>query len=268
MLESFDYMEAVQRLRPDVALAVGDVLFGHQPGAKRMDKMGDRTLAWLNELIAGVNDEHDGAPNTAIFAPILPVPAEKQFYYLDALQSELKDELSGLVLYDTISIEATPKALHHLPRLWLGEIKGPCQLLEAIAAGVDIFTIPFITEATDAGIALDFSFAVMSNEEVGSSKPLGIDLWAALYAVELSPLSEGCTCYTCTHHHKAFVHHLLDAKEMLGWVLLQLHNHHAVDEFFVAVRQSIQQGRFKHDKRRFAKAYETDLPAKTGQGPR
>ncbi|KAL9128722.1 MAG: hypothetical protein Q9217_002655 [Psora testacea] len=268
MLECKAYVEAVQRLRPDIAVAMGDVLYGHQPGVKRADRMGDRTQSWLQALITGWRDADSGTCDTALFAPILPIEPEKQSWYLEALEDDFKDNLSGLVLYETESVGAIPRTLLHLPRLWMGDIKTPHQLLDIIASGVDIFTIPFIHEATDAGIAFDFIFDLSWDSSISSSKPLGMDLWSSLYAVDLSPLCKDCLCYTCTNHHRAYVQHLLNAKEMLGWVLLQLHNYNILDNFSAAVRRSICQGTFEHDKAIFGKAYVRDFPTKTGQGPR
>lgn len=267
-LECADYVEAVQKLRPDIILGMGDILFGHTPGVKRADKMGDRTLAWLIALVEGMKETNGGTPNTELFAPILPIDAEKQSYYLDALQDELKDNICGLVLYDTSSVAAIPENLRHLPRLWLGPVDNPHKILDAIALGTDMFTVPFITEVTDVGIALDFTFGCGAETDPVTRLPLGIDLWSSSYSVDLSPLRTKCNCYACTSHHKAFVQHLLNAKEMLGWVLLQLHNHHVVNEFFERVRQSIQRGSFLRDCAIFGRAYEAELPAKTGQGPR
>ena len=268
MLQYTDYIEAVQKLRPDIVLGMGDVLFGHKPGVKRIDKMGDRTLAWVKDLVDGMRDVEAGTPRTALFAPILPIEAEQQSYYLDALQDELKDSAEGLVLYDIASVDAIPKTLRHLPRLSVGEMNSPHRLLDAIALGIDIFTIRFITEATDAGIALDFSFPAPKAPGASIPLPLGVDMWAPIHATSLSPLRLGCLCYTCTNHHRAFLQHLLNAKEMLGWVLLQLHNHHITDNFFASVRQSIQEGSFANDRASFHKLYTADLPEKTGQGPR
>lgn len=268
MLEYTDYVEAIQKLRPDVVLGMGDVLFGHKPGVKRIEKMGDRTLAWVKELVDGMKDEENGTPRPALFAPILPIGAEQQSYYLDALQDELVDSVDGLVLYDTASIDAIPKTLRHLPRLSLGEMNSPHKLLDAIALGIDIFTIPFITETTDAGIALDFSFPAIKDTDVDTPLPLGVDMWSPIHATSLSPLRSDCLCYTCTNHHQAFLQHLLNAKEMLGWVLLQLHNHHIVDNFFAGVRQCIQNGSFEDERTSFENTYTAELPEKTGQGPR
>jgi queuine tRNA-ribosyltransferase len=136
-----------------------------------------------------------------------------------------------------------------------------------------MFTIPFIGAATDAGIALDFQFsesdAMDANNVTGSSpKPLGIDLWSNSHAIDLSPIVRNCRCYACSKHHRAYLQHLLAAKEMLGWVLLQVHNHHVMDNFFSAIRSSLSRGSFETDCATFEKLYESELPAKTGQGPR
>lgn len=268
MLDYTYYAEAIQKLRPDIVLGMGDVLFGHKPGVKRKDVMGDRTLAWLKELLSTMKNEEDGTPRTALFAPILPIEAEEQKYYLDALQDELKDSVSGLVLYDPASVDAIPKNLRGLPRLSLGAATSPHKLLDAMALGVDVFTVPFINDATDAGIALDFAFPAHSDASVQGRLPLGIDMWSSSFANDISPLQTDCQCYTCTNHHRAFVQHLLNAKEMLGWVLLQLHNHHIIDGFFAAARDSIHSGSFEGDRAVFEQTYAAELPARTGQGPR
>ena len=268
MLDYTDYAEAIQRLRPDVVLGMADVLFGHKPGVKRKEVMGDRTLAWLKELISAIEAEEGGIPRTALFAPILPIEAEQQTYYLGALQDELKDDVSGLSLYDSASVDAIPENLRGLPRLSLGDATSPHNLLDAMALGMDVFAVPFIHDATDAGIALDFSFPANSDANFEGQLPLGLDLWSPTFANDISPLLTDCQCYTCTNHHRAFVQHLLNAKEMLGWVLLQLHNHHIIAEFFTGVRDSIVQRSFENDRIMFKKVYATDLPVRTGQGPR
>lgn len=268
MLELAEYVEAVQSLRPDIVVGLGDLVIGEKPGMKRLEKMGDRTLEWLTELVSGMRDVEDGTPRTALFAPILPIDAEQQWFYLDALKDEFRDSVSGLVIYDIASVAAIPQELRPLPRLSLGVPTSPHRLLDQIFLGIDIFTISFIGAATDAGIALDFTFPARpysGNEEL---VPLGIDMWSPCHATDLSPLQQDCACHACSNHHRAYVQHLLSAKEMLGWVLLQVHNHHVLDMFFAGVRSSISKKSFNIERKLFEKSYELDLPAKTGQGPR
>lgn len=274
MLECEEYVEAVQKLRPDIVVGMGDVLFGHRPGVKRADKMGDRTLAWIEALAEGIESTSNASTSPALFVPLLPIDRDVQSWYLNALRDELSEKVSGLVLYETHSIEAVPKNLNHLPKLYIGELDGPHKLLDAISVGIDIFTLPFVNKATDAGIALDFVFEasnypnqtdIMNNQNL---QPLGLDLWSTSFATDLSPLREGCECYACGFHHRAYLQHLLNAKEMLGWVLLQVHNHHTMDVFFERVRQCVRSGNFELQKKHFQETYQQELPTKTGQGPR
>jgi queuine tRNA-ribosyltransferase subunit QTRTD1 len=55
----------------------------------------------------------------------------------------------------------------------------------------------------------------------------------------------GCSCWACQHHSRAYVHHLLLTREMLGSVLLEMHNTHWWLQFFGAMRAAIEAGRWK-----------------------
>lgn len=266
-LESTGYVEAVQKLKPDIVLSMGDVV-EYKPSPRRVEKMGDRTQAWLQDLVEGIRDEETGTPSAALFAPILPIEPAQQLYYLQALEDEYSNDVAGLILYDTGSVASIPKSLGRLPRLSIADLSSPHKILDAVSSGIDLFTIPFIGQATDAGIALDFSFPTNPRQETEALVPLGLDMWSPAHATILLPLGTQCKCYTCVNHHQAYVQHLLSAKEMLGWVLLQLHNHCIVDKFFSGVRRSIRQGTFEKERRAFSMVYEAELPARTGQGPR
>ena len=271
VLSNQSYMSYIQKLKPDIAIGLADIPHGTTPGTKRIAKMSDRTLEWLMDHLKQKTDDQ------AIFAPILTVDLQSQWEYLDRLADDIADEIDGLALYDSNILPDIPATtvLAALPRLSLDEPASPHQILRQISLGMDIFTIPFIGFATDAGIALSFRFpeplpteAAVENETGSNVLPLGIDMWETSHAISLKPLSESCTCYACISHHRAFVQHLLSAKEMLGWVLLQVHNHHVLSTFFTSIRESIQAGTFEKDCDVFAKAYESELPAKSGQGPR
>ncbi|KAL8985667.1 MAG: hypothetical protein Q9205_000681 [Flavoplaca limonia] len=267
-LESDDYTEAVQRLRPDIVLGMADYEYAKRPGVKRIEKMGDRTLAWLQHMVATLGDESNELPPVAVFAPVLPIEAGQQSDYLNTLQEDLADFLSGWVLYDAASIDAIPTSMRHLPRLALTDIQGPHDIIDQTSLGSDVFVLSSIGEATDAGIALTFTFPAPELPGSGRRLPLGIDMWSPAYVSDVSALAENCACYACRNHHKAFVRHLLDAKEMLAWVLLQIHNHHIMDVFFANIRQSIRDGTLERDAESFDKAFERNLPISSGKGPR
>lgn len=269
-LKAEDYAQAAERLRPDVVVALGDVPFGRALGSKRVEKGTDRMIEWMQRHVA-LRKERGGGEGR-LFAPLLPVACGSQQFYVECLMEELKGEVDGLAVYNEESLEDLPEGLQRLPRLAFLETETPHQILKQVGLGCDVLTVPFIGAATDAGIALDFSLPApdLNQHDYGavSPLPLGIDMWLPDHATDLSPLAKDCKCYTCTNHHRAYLQHLLVAKEMLGWILLQIHNHHTVDLFFKSIRDSIADGTFDEETRRFERAYEAKLPEKTGQGPR
>ncbi|MCJ1359395.1 MAG: hypothetical protein MMC33_009397 [Icmadophila ericetorum] len=283
-LEVEDYIEAARRIKPDVAIGIGDVVLEEQGvilGVKRREKMVERTGAWMRAFINSLGGENR---NIALFAPVLPVDAELQSQYLADLHEEpdWASAVTGLALYQLSSIEAIPPELSHLPRLALYNPSTPLAVLHNINLGIDIFTLPFISKSTDAGVTFTFVFPApplpSSQSPLSSSSPntalprerlpLAENLWNPSYARSRSPLSKTCQCYACKRHHRAYIHHLLSAKEMLAWVLLQIHNHSIMDEFFHGVRESIKQGTLESDVQKFASVYEEEIVSSQGLGPR
>lgn len=240
--------------------------------------MVDRTHAFTQDALERLYGRSvaDGqkSTTTAYFAPVLPLDNAQQSLYLDDLQDELKSHVSGLALYESSSLAQIPESLGALPRLLLSQPGGPHDLLRDVSLGGDLLTLPFVGECSDAGIALDFTFPVASdvnakaNGSASQPKALGIDLWSADTAKDVSALSEGCQCYACRKHHRAYFNHLLNAKEMAAWALLQMHNYHVMDVFFAGVRESIQRGTFEEDVLSFNHVYVSELPQRTGEGPR
>lgn len=265
------YAAAVRKLQPDIVVGLADIPFGQESvGLKRKDKMSDRTETWTRDIIAKRNTLDSGDPKFSIFAPILPIERDLQSWYLDHLVDDMLDKIQGIAIYDAYLMEDLPDELHPFPRLSFHNPSSPHDLLRQINLGIDLFTIPFINTATDSGIALKFTFPspLKGFDPSSTRQSLGIDMWHASLATDVTPLSEHCPCDACTKHHKAYIQHLLSAKEMLGWVLIQMHNHAVLSSFFAAIRASISAGTFEEDIKVFEAYYEPQLPEKTGQGPR
>ncbi|KAF2113625.1 tRNA-guanine(15) transglycosylase-like protein [Lophiotrema nucula] len=265
------FAAAVRNLQPDIVVGLADIPFGQESiGTKRKDKMADRTETWMRDIIAKRKTLEKEERNFNIFAPILPIERDLQSWYLEHLVDDMAAKIHGVAIYDSFLLDGLPEELHHLPRLSFDTPATPQALLRQVNLGVDVFTVPFVTDATDAGIALDFTFPAPAKQDAESNvrQSLGVDMWRTEHALSVTSLTEGCTCYACTKHHRAYVQHLLSAKEMLGWVLIQLHNHAILDAFFAGIRNSIENGSFDNDFAAFEAYYEPALPEKTGQGPR
>jgi queuine tRNA-ribosyltransferase len=84
-----------------------------------------------------------------------------------------------------------------------------------------------------------------------------MNMMNAQYARDERPISETCTCYTCQHHSRAYIRHLIQAREMLASTLLSIHNIHTLLELTRNLRQAIINGRFDN----FAYNYLSNLNA-------
>lgn len=263
-----EYVDAIKSLQPDIVVPLADLFHtSTSPPPKKLLRMADRTEAWNEDIIAKLRETPQ-----IIFAPTLAIEHPMQWSHLKFLAEEAIDSLSGLAIYGTNllpDIAENYPSLSSLPKISFELPKSPQDILGQISLGIDICTLPFMNSISDAGIAMTFTFPPPTQPS-SSPLPLGIDMWSTDHATVVEPLQQGCSCFACTTHHRAYIHHLLNAKEMLGWTLLQIHNHHVVSEFFAAIRSTLQQGQetFKEAASKFQVAYDTTFPHGTGQRPR
>lgn len=267
MLESADFADAARKLNPDIVIGLGDIPSGEKPGQRRTEKMSSRTQHFMKRVMHAADGNESDTLKGKVFAPILPIEKTQQSLYLDLLVEEWRVLLGGLAIYDADNVLDLPAELQHLPRLAFSTPDTPHKVLREVLLGIDIFTLPFIGAATDAGIALDFLFPPQL-DEAGDQKPLGIEMASEEHAASLEPLVKRCDCFACTKHHRAYIQHLLSAKEMLAWVLLQIHNLRVVERFFDGVRNSIAENGLEKDSEMFSKFYEREMPQGLRQGPR
>ena len=97
------------------------------------------------------------------------------------------------------------------PRYLMG-VGNPTTMLEAIALGVDMFDCVLPTRTARLGTAF--------------SSEGRLNLRNARFARDFGPLDPACTCSTCTEYSRAYLRHLVSTKEMLGAILLTVHNLH------------------------------------------
>ncbi|CAI6100384.1 unnamed protein product [Clonostachys chloroleuca] len=268
-----EYAEAARKLKPDVVVGPADLLHSSQaPAAKKQLRMTERTEDWLDQFLgllkAGTRTDSN-VSESCIFAPLIPVEWKIQWAYLRHLAEEVLDDVSGLAVYDVnLMPELSAFKFGHLPKLSLDPPRNPQGILRQVSLGIDICLVPFVNNVSDAGVALTFSFP--APKIATGIQPLGTNMWSLEHQTSLAPLVESCTCYACQKHHRAFVNHLLNAKEMLGWTLLQIHNHHVLTEFFKGIREALAQGpeEFEALAQEFATVYDSEIPAGTGERPR
>ena len=125
----------------------------------------------------------------------------------------------------------------HLPvdkPTYLMGVGTPANILEAVDRGVDFFDCVYPSRNGRHG-------HVYTNHGK-------INLFNAKYELDESPIEEGCQCPACRTYSRAYIRHLLKAKEMLGMRLCVLHNLYFYNTMMEEIREAIEAGRYKEYK--------------------
>lgn len=123
------------------------------------------------------------------------------------------------------------------PRYFMG-LGDPEGIIEAIAAGIDMFDCVLPTRLARNGRALT---------SAGQ-----LNLRNAVHASEDAPLDPACGCYACRTFSRAYIRHLVSQKEILGLQLLSLHNVAFLLDLTRRARQAIIEGRFEDFRKHWA----------------
>ena len=106
----------------------------------------------------------------------------------------------------------------------------PANILEGVERGIDFFDCVYPSRNGRHG-------HVYTNRGK-------LNLFNAKYELDPSPIEEGCQCPACQHYSRAYIRHLLKAKEMLGMRLCVLHNLYFYNHLMEEIRDALDQGNF------------------------
>ena len=122
----------------------------------------------------------------------------------------------------------------HLPRkkpTYLMGVGTPANILEGVDRGIDFFDCVYPSRNGRHG-------HVYTNQGK-------INLFNQKYERDMRPIEEGCQCPACRRYSRAYIRHLLKAKEMLGMRLCVLHNLYFYNTMMEEIRDAIDAGNFK-----------------------
>ena len=128
-----------------------------------------------------------------------------------------------------ILAHTAPQLPRDKPRYLMG-VGTPEDLLDGIAAGIDMFDCVMPTRNARNG----WLFTSRGD----------IKLRNARYKDDTQPLDPDCTCYTCAHYTRAYLHHLQRINEILGARLNTIHNLHYYVNLMRQAREAIEAGQF------------------------
>lgn len=196
----------------------------------------DRTYRWLKRCIAA----HQRS-DQALFGIV------QGGVYLDLRQEAARAlidlDLPGYAI-GGVSVGEPPPFIHRIvdatapllppnkPRYLMG-VGTYREMARAIAAGIDLFDCVIPTRLARHGAAL------VQGERW--------NLKNAQFKEDFRPLDETCPCYCCQNFSRAYLNHLIKAREMLGYILLSIHNITELVRFTQHIRQSILAGTFAED---------------------
>lgn len=128
-------------------------------------------------------------------------------------------------------IEKTVPYLPGNKPVYLMGVGTPANILEGVDRGIDFFDCVYPSRNGRHG-------HVYTNHGK-------LNLFNQQYEKDMRPIEEGCNCPTCRNYSRAYVRHLLKAKEMLGMRMCVLHNLYFYNTMMEEIRDALDRGEFK-----------------------
>ena len=147
---------------------------------------------------------------------------------------EPKEEFLDILKY------TAPLMPENKPRYLMG-VGSPDYLVEAALAGIDMCDCVLPTRIARNGTAMTWQGKKVIRN--------------ASYARDFTTLDEECDCYACKNYTKAYIHHLIKNKEILGVRLLSIHNLRFLTKLMERVRIEIEHDNLLNFKNEFFKKY-------------
>lgn len=234
-------MQIQSNLASTIAMAF-DECPPHPATREYMQNSVDRTTRWLNRCKAEM-DRLNGLPDTLNKHQMLfginqggtfediRIEHAKRISDLDLDGYAL----GGLAVGESHSemyriIEETVPYLPLEKPTYLMGVGTPENILEAVERGVDFFDCVYPARNGRHGHAY-----------TGHGK---MNIMNAKYELDARPIEENCSCPACKHYSRAYIRHLLKAKEMLGLRLLVTHNLYFYNNMMEEIRIAIEENRY------------------------
>ena len=193
----------------------------------------DRTLKWLDRCYA-----YHKNPEQALF-PIIQGNMFKDLR-IESAKAVLPYVKYGVavgglsvgepkpLMYEMMD-EIYPYYPTHVPRYLMG-VGSPDCLIEGVRRGIDMFDCVLATRVGRNGTALTSNGKVVVRN--------------GIYKEDFSALDPECDCYACKNYTKAYLRHLINVGEMMGGMMLSLHNITYLNKLMREIRNSILEGSF------------------------
>ena len=139
------------------------------------------------------------------------------------------------VMYEVLDA-VLPFAPTDKPRYLMG-VGTPVNILEGVMRGIDLFDCVMPSRNARHGHLFTWSGIININN--------------AKYETDDDPIDSECDCPVCQHHTRAYIRHLLKAKEMLGMRLAVMHNLYFYNKLMEKIRENLDNGTYTEFYRKY-----------------
>ncbi len=146
-------------------------------------------------------------------------------------------------MYDVVAI--TAEILDRNRPIHLLGIGGVSDVFNGVEQGIDTFDCVHPTRLARHGGAL------VRPENRENKQKEHLNLNNSQYKDDFTSIEPDCPCYTCKHHSKGYIHHLIKAKELLGASLLTIHNVNFMNRMMTSIREAIRSNSLLQEKKRW-----------------
>jgi queuine tRNA-ribosyltransferase len=227
-----------QRLTPEKSIAIqenlgADIIMAFDECAEPYDRQYsesamERTHLWAERCI-NVKTRQDQALFGIVQGGIFPDLRERSAQYLSSLNlpgyaigglsvGETKTEMRETI---NLVTDILPK---DKPRYLMG-VGTPADILTGVENGIDIFDCVLPTR--------------LARHHAAMTTTGRLNLMNASFARDGQPIDQSCSCYTCRTFSRAYLRHLITAREMLAASLLSIHNIHTLIQTITSLREDI-----------------------------
>ncbi|PIT86074.1 MAG: tRNA guanosine(34) transglycosylase Tgt [Candidatus Magasanikbacteria bacterium CG10_big_fil_rev_8_21_14_0_10_43_6] len=126
------------------------------------------------------------------------------------------------------------------PHYTMGVGLMPSDLFDVVERGVDMFDCVSPTRVARNGTLF---ISPKERKKLGTIKQT-LNIENSEFRADPSPIDCACTCFTCTHHSRAYIHHLFKENELLAYRLGTLHNLHFLTTLMTDMRKAIRENTF------------------------
>ena len=156
------------------------------------------------------------------------------------------NKLSSDALLKNIDVEVTPDSVNITDHKY-ARTGTTTTVITTIITAHKVAEEPMLVEKDLEDIDTKSSHKTPDDYQYAQANGCVINLWEKIHRKDLRPILDNCHCHACKNHTRAYIHHLLLAKEMLGDILLYCHNQYQTVQLFNQIRKIKLDGNVKFD---------------------